>query len=91
MQLNKPKMKLIKASELSEFFQTKKEFMAILNNAGNLLQSFPLSHDFIDYYVPPKRDVDYIFFKQVMNKEKKVRYFNKPTSITLILLVVEEG
>jgi len=37
MQLNKPKMKLIKASELSEFFQTKKEFMAILNNAGNLL------------------------------------------------------
>ena len=53
----------VKASEFTEIFQTKKEFLMILKEGGNLLNRFVSLTYFLDYYIPPKRDVNYFFMK----------------------------
>ena len=88
MDINKPKIVKVNAKEISQVFQTKKEFMDILDDQGNLFHYFSLFNRYLDYYLPPKRDLNFEFLKKWLKKEKKVRSFNKqlPESFTLIVI-----
>ena len=79
MEVNKlknPKMIKVKASEFSEIFQTKKEFMMVLKEGGKLSLFISFIMLLLDFYIPPKRDINFMFMKKILNKKKKVRCNN---------------
>ena len=88
----KKKVKIVKvnAKEIAQVFQTKKEFMDILDDQGNLFHYFSLFNRYLDYYLPPKRDLNFEFLKKFLKKDKKVRYFIKPSSHSFTSIVIKE-
>ena len=48
--------------------------MNVLKEGGNLLYYFCFSYHILDFYLPPKRDMNFFFIKQVLSAKKKVRY-----------------
>ena len=60
----------------------------ILKEGGKLNCFLLFIHHLLDYYVPPKRDVNYMFMKHVLSKEKKVRYINYFLYPNLFILAI---
>ena len=47
----------------------------MLQREGIIIVSFPLNNLTLGYYLPPKRHVNYEFFKAYLVGKKKVNYF----------------
>ncbi len=66
-------MQKISYRDLEQIFQTKTEFIKIITLGGKFLLFPSFINRYIGYYVPPKKDIDYMFVKGFFNKKKKVK------------------
>ena len=65
--------------------------MKILNLGGILILYFSLTNTILGYYLPPKRDINFMFIKSFLKAENKVSFISFSNLHNPVHLVVKEG